>query len=307
MRVLRPLKKPILLAISAITLTFLGMANLYADAGSDQTAILNAIKINTDNILSDVNGLPNYITNMLTYLGDLTAADESPVTSDMVPGFAALVSSTADNLSKQNSKQPELMANMFGYKLTDLTAGSNGVTPILNTVPQVNSVTYGTLLGVPTAAKGTGTPIDYVKNAAGLGIYHDAPSGSWGGGGVNVGKYQGYFNTISAVESYDMYLLSGLWAEADNQYKLTATQTDLLTKITNTDKGGWLQSIASESVGVVLRQILLIESQSYVVLTQMFQVQKQQLAATAMTNTLLIANGQSVESILEGKAQGTMK
>jgi hypothetical protein len=40
-----------------------------------------------------------------------------------------------------------------------------------------------------------------------------------------------------------------------------------------------------------------------VLLTQLLQVQKQQLAATAMTNTLLIVNSQQVEMILLNKAQ----
>ena len=65
-----------------------------------------------------------------------------------------------------------------------------------------------------------------------------------------------------------------------------------------------LSSVIANDLGWVLRQILLFSSQTYVLMDQLLQTQKQMLATLAMTNTLLVANSNYQASILSNKAQG---
>jgi hypothetical protein len=74
--------------------------------------------------------------------------------------------------------------------------------------------------------------------------------------------------------------------------------------VTQAGNATWLKNIAAEEIGIVLREILVFQSQSYVLLTQLVQTQKQLLTATVMSNTLMIQNNRQNEAYLAAKAQG---
>jgi hypothetical protein len=148
---------------------------------------------------------------------------------------------------------------------------------------------------------GSGTPTDsiynYLKNASGAGLTHAIPSSSWNGTAGDQAKYSAYYNTITAVETHNAYVVSQL--ATDNLAGVPANQI-LLTNMAN--GSNLFTQIASEGLGVVLRQILMFESQSFLVLTQMLQTQKQLLATQAMTNTLLMNSAVTSEGLLLRKA-----
>ena len=54
----------------------------------------------------------------------------------------------------------------------------------------------------------------------------------------------------------------------------------------------------------MIRQILLFESQNFVLMSQLVKIEKQQLQAQTMTNALLIATGFTNERLMASAAQG---
>jgi hypothetical protein len=110
-----------------------------------------------------------------------------------------------------------------------------------------------------------------------------------------------YYNTVMAAESFNGYVLANQYAESQTNNGLSQAQLSLVTQASSSD---WIANVASEQMGMVFRQLLMFESQLYVLMTQMLQTQKQLLIAQAMTNALLIATNQMNEGILASKAQG---
>lgn len=134
----------------------------------------------------------------------------------------------------------------------------------------------------------------FVKNASGINIYH-APTPT-GGNPATAKRYNTFYNTVNAIASYNAYVLSEHLADLLNNFKLSHTQAELKTRASDKD---WLDHINTEqSIGVILRQILLFNSQTYVLLADSLETQKQLLAATAMTNALIIANSGFYEQTL---------
>jgi hypothetical protein len=291
------LKKFLVLAGSALTISSLGVSDLRAADSPDYLAIIAA---NTTNILTKVSNIPDYIQNATAYILNWQKSDTSQTTADMQVNFDVIGKATAQNLATQNAQQIQITADMLGINIGDLTTPKDNPA-VLKTLPQVNNLSYATMLSMPPAPKGAASPYNYIKNAAGFSILHETPNAAWSGTPVAKAHYTGFFNTVNAVESYDAYILSGLWAEVQNGNQLTTAQNNLVAQASNST---WVAQIATEELGKVLRQILMFQSQAYVLLTQSLQIQKQQLAATAMTNTLLIANAQQTESLLSNKAQG---
>lgn len=293
------IKKFLVLVGSAITVSFLSVANLRAAESPDYLAIIAS---NTTNILEKVNNLPNYIEGITAYILNWQKSDDSQTTADMQVNFDTIGKAVAQNLSTQNGMQLQVIADVVGLPLSEFSTPKENPT-VLRKIPQINNLSYATLLGLPPIAKGGGTAYDYIKNAAALSIKHDIPLPSWGGSADAQAKYKAYFDVVSSIESYDTYVLSGLLAEAQNGNRLTTAQNNLLTQASSSS---WIAQIATEELGKVLRQILMFQSQTYVLLTQLLQTQKQQLAATTMNNSLLIINAQLVELQLSGRAKGVM-
>jgi hypothetical protein len=245
--------------------------------------------------------------NMGIYINSWLAPDTSSSTSAMQANFDALGSLNAANLTKQNTLWQQITADSLGLtNLSDLTTPTNSPR-VLSMVPStvnINSMSYATVLGTPPVPKGTtADPYQFIQNASGLTLQHVLPSGKMAGPVYARTAYANYYETIIAIESFDAYVLSSMWAENQNGNKTTTLQNTLIPQASNST---WLAQVASEELGKVLRQLLVFQSQSYVVLTQLLQVQKQLLAATAMNNTLLIANNSQNEKLLLGNASGKM-
>jgi hypothetical protein len=176
-------------------------------------------------------------------------------------------------------------------------------------LPYANQMTFTTLLGKPYSdtpekddkGKPVNSAYQYVINASGINIRHDAPSAYWRGDEASRQKYLDYYKTITAVQSFNTYLLSALYADSQNNLQLTHKQEELMNQASSSN---WFVQVASENIGIVLRQILLFNSQTYVLLIKMYDAQKQQLAAQSMANTLLIMGNQFTEKDLYLRATG---
>lgn len=269
---------------------------------ADLSAILAAIKKDTGDILAVVQTLPSKIDTLTTSVTGLvvqwTGPDTSTQTAQLQSSFGTLSNINAEITQIQKAIQPQLASDIII---------SNNIKS--NVIPDANDLLYQSLLGNPyfnpDPRNTTSFTYGYIRNASGLGITHAVPSNSWQGKTTDQTKYRNYFNTIMAVQSYNAYILSQMYAEteAKKSGKLSDMQTSLMNQASNS---GWFALIGSESIGLVLRQILMYNSQVYVLMVQSLQTQKQLVTTQAMTNALLILGNQFTEnSLLEKAAQRT--
>lgn len=266
-------------------------------ARADDSAALAIIAQNTTSILTDVTNIPEYVTTMVQYAMNMTATDTSQSTQTMQSNFATIGAAIAANPASQLALQANFNA--------DLLKGATSAT-----LPFGNDLIYTSLYGMHVFdpdprnnQKNDTQPVNaaynYIKIASGMMLPHAIPQPSWKGSGYDNARYAGYYETVTAAESFNAYVLSQQMLDAQNS-GLTAAQNALITQASSSD---WIATIASEAIGAVLRQILMFTSQNYVLMSQLLQVQKQQLAAQAMTNTLLIVNSQANEGTLLARAQ----
>ena len=268
-------------------------------ARADDSAALAIIAQNTTSILTDVTNIPEYVTTMVQYAMNMTATDTSQSTQTMQSNFATIGAAIATNSASQLALQANFNA--------DLLAGATSAT-----LPFGNDLIYTSLYGMyvfnpdprnnqKNGAQPVNAAYNYIKIASGMKLPHAIPQPSWKGSAYDNARYGGYYATVTAAESFNAYILSQQMLDAQNS-GLTAAQNALITQASSSD---WIATIASEAIGAVLRQLLMFTSQNYVLMSQLLQVQKQQLAAQAMTNTLLIVNSQANEGTLLAKAQSS--
>jgi hypothetical protein len=196
----------------------------------------------------------------------------------------------------------QTMAYVVGQPITAFTQPERSP-DILTLIPTVNSLTYSSLIGAPPIdpSKAAFDPTIYLQAASGAYFNHVAPSSGWTGKPRDYSAYSAYYRTVLAAESFNAYVLSGLVAENQSGNQIQTLQTNLTNQATSS---AWLAQIATEELGKVIRQILLFESQNYVLMTQLLKVEKQQVQAQAMTNSLLIATSFSNERLMASSAQG---
>jgi hypothetical protein len=293
-----------ILTISALQIVYLPC---YADDSTAATPIagpsavadttaegyLQLIAQYTNGTMIAVNNIPAYLTMITTAILAWFNPDTTTTSANLQGAFTNYYTSLT-----QSTTTVPLLA-------TPLVAGIlNGANS--NTLPNANDLTYLTVLGAPfltpdPRAQGGNNPVDpiynYIQNASGGGLSHAMPGSNWNGSPGDQAKYNSFYNTITAVETYNAYILSQL--VTDNLASLSTNQKALTDMA---DGSNFFSQVASETVGVVLRQILMFESQSFIVLTQMLEVQKQLLASQAMTNTMLMNTGTTTEQILLRKA-----
>ncbi len=295
------LKKFLILLGAATTVSLVSTSNLRAQGASEE--YLRQIAQNTNNILQKVNNLPAYLSNLAQMALAFTAADNSNATANTQLNFTKLNNLINKNSTTQLSLQTQLNGELF-----------KNADPIETMVPYANDLTYSTILGSPylkpdprEKASGKNQPpaqdaaINYVKNASGISLFHFMPGIGWKGSAVDQKRYFGYYNTVMAVESFNGYILSNQYADGNQTNTLQQTLINQAS-----DPKNWFAQIASENIGYVLRQLLLYQSQVFVLLTQLVQTQKQMLNAQAMTNAVLIASNTQQEAYLAGKAQGAL-
>lgn len=306
MKIINHLKKIAILlsTILAISIATTSQLNAQETGGG----YLQQIAMNTYGILKQVNNLPNYLNGLGQFIISWMTEDSSKTTATMQASFATLGSTIIQDLEAQNNRQLQLqmLADLLGVPVSSLTAppASPNSAAILKSFPNVNDVAYSSLLGtppLPKAQNAANAPYNFIKNAGGMTLTHTMPGMNWQGDREDIVRYANYYNTVMAVESFNGYVLSNQYAEAKNGNLFNNTQTALITQASNSS---WIAEIATEELGKVLRQILMFESQNYILLSQLIQTQKQALMAQTMTNALIILTQQLSESQLVARAQG---
>ena len=268
---------------------------------SSDTALLQAIATYTNNILTAVTTPENpAILLMLEALFNLIAPDTS--TNPASPTPALQLGFTTVNFTN-SMIEPMFMKTNLASLQNDFFSGAT-----TTTLPNANDLSFGTLIGVPYFAQDPRTsgnnsqnispPYNYLKNASGLNITHIMPGNDWKGTNNDQNKYAEFYDTMSAVQTFNGYALSQLYF--DNMLQLSTQQTQLIQQVS--DPKAWFATVATETMGAVVRQILMFESQSYVLLTQLLQTQKLMLGTLAMNNSLQIAGNISNEGLLIMKA-----
>lgn len=288
--------------------------NLYAQesgttfgstACSDSNSCLNSIVQNTYFALQKVNALPTALRNLSLMALSLNTHDNGQTTSQLQNYFAKYGNSVLTTIDAQMKLQPNLNIDLFANG--DKTQFQPTQSPkILKTIPYLNDLAYSTLLGQPPAPQASGvaqSPYNYIKNIGGVTIQHAVPEMSWSGGGdpSKVTRYVSYYNTTMAIQSFNSYVMSRLYVENQKQNLSDTMQQNLMNQATTST---WFTEIGAEELGKVLRQLLMFQSQSYVLLNQLVRLQKELLSAQIMTNSLLILNNQANEDVLVAKAQG---
>lgn len=272
--------------------------------GGDAVAILAAIKSDTDKILVAVNDLPTAISTLIAYCLNWTDPDKTDQTASLQSGFANLENVVANGQTAKNTIQANLVKDFLAA--SQITMSANGQTSVQYL--GVNDIIFQSLLADP---KNMGLPINvgsvkedsntiayhYVKNASGIMINHIIPKPTWDSSDPGPkGQYTNYYNAVNAVQTFNGYVLSQLYADSLSNNQLTKEQNALMQQAS--DSSNWFAKVASENIGVVLRQILMYNSQEYVLMVQLLQTQRQQLAEQAMSNTLLIIGNKFTESQL---------
>jgi hypothetical protein len=251
--------------------------------------------------------------------GTLTAVTSTtnPVVTAIVTALTNLTS--PDMATNPASPTPNLQSSFTTYasssaasQAAQLTVQQTALTPVVanfttTSVPNANDLAFASLLGTPTpifnpdpraSASSIDSGMNYLAFAAGLLIPHAVPTSTWKGALPYQTAYIRYFGTVTAVETYNAYVLSQLYEDAKNG--VSTAQTTLVNQAS--DPANWFAIITNESIGAVLRQMLMYQSQSYIVLTQILQTQKMILAGTAMSNTTAMLAGMANEQMLVSKA-----
>jgi hypothetical protein len=290
--------------VSAVSI-FFGVTALHADdttgsaGGSDISIYLQEIATYTNGILTAVTSTSNPVVQALVAaLTNLTSADNATDPATPTPNlqnaFTSYVTATAASATALTNLQTNLNQDFLG----------SGVTT--TSVPYANDLTFSTLLGQPfftpdPRANGS-TPVNpgynYLKNLAGAGFTHTIPLSTWKGNLADQIKYGAYYNSVSAIQTFNNYIVAQMYA--DLNAGIPAIQTSLVNQAS--DPKNWFATITNETIGAVLRQTLMYQSQSYIVLTQLLQTEKLLLAAQAANTTMLLLSSTTNESILVRKA-----
>lgn len=245
-------------------------------------------------ILDRVNKLPeyiqtstNYIEQSLIFILNLINPDDTAQTVQLKDSFIDIQSAMIADANTRDSVQQEFLNSFFGPDVAKL-------------LPTVNNLTFQTLydkqLLPPKDADAQKIAAKtYIGYAAGLEMKHIRPSSNWSGTDANQTQYRRYYNTVSSVQTYNAYILSQLYAENQNQHKYSVSVQAMIDMLSGKD---WFEKVASENLGVVLRQILLCNSQMYLLMLRMLDTEKQIVTSQAMNNTLILLGIQSVEDQL---------
>jgi hypothetical protein len=292
-------KLRIVLATLAVTST-LGIQ----EARADQVDVpyLTNIQNYTNSMLTVINQLPAYFSSLPTLVTTMLAADNA--SSDPVPWttywtnqqtwLTTLGSNALNNEANAIALQTSLLTTFFGS--SNISAG---------TPQNMNDLSFSTLLGNPLLSpdprSGANAALNYLTNASGLNLTYPVPSAGWRGSSEAQKAYTQFYNTVTAVQTYNAYALSHLYEDSQTLVNDTALRKQLITQTTNAN---WFSSVIANDLGWVFRQILLYCSQTYVLMDQLVQTQKQMAATLAMTNTLLIANSGFQANTLMTQAKG---
>lgn len=292
-------KKGLILGAALLALSVFAITPLRAQEDGQVVKLLAAIKEDTGNILQIVNTFPAVIQ---TYIAEWYSEDKSTSIPHMLTNFGKLNTAVLNTTTAQMALQNQLLIDFFG---------GNPKT-VASAFPGANDVSASTLLNNlflnpdprnndPTAPQQN--PVyNYIKNASGLNITHVRPALNWRGPAADQARYINYYNAMSAVQTYNAYVMSQFYDAPDSDgATISNLQSNLLAEASD---AAWFKEVESENIGWVLRQLLIFTAQNYALSIQSLQTQKQLLATQVMTNTLLIIGNQFTESNLLTKASG---
>jgi hypothetical protein len=274
-----------------------------AKADSIDEPYLTNIQNYTQAILTVVNELPTYLTALAKLGKSFMAADNSssdPVDwstnwSNQQSWLSTLSTDALTSEASQLALQQSLLTSFFG--------GNN----ISAANPQnMNDLTFSTILGQPLLtpdprSSGGDNALNYITNASGLGMNFVIPGSGWRGNPTALKNYTQFYNTITSVQTHNGYVLSRMYEDSKTLVNDTSLRKQLITQSSNS---AWFTSVISNDLGWVLRQLLLYSSQTFILMDQLVQIQRDMSATLAMTNTLIIANSQMQATQLLQAAQG---
>lgn len=289
--------------------------------------ILTAIKADTGNILAVVNQIPALITNTLNELiefkKDVTrqeSGDNKPMPqiytmrSNMSAlgqlfqdGIATDPNSSNKDIENTNNillkQQKDAFAASQSYGGTVLTADSfiskqKKPAPILEKIPNVDDLSYTTAIGLSSLIDNTTkAPDNYINAVSGANFMHFTPLVD--PTNISQKQYKDYFKLTYSIQSFNNYVIGKYLLRGASVSK---NQSALYGKASS---DSYLVSITSQPIGYVLRDILLFQSQNYVLTSKLVELQRETLMAQVMTNALLIAANRQNESALYDKSQQT--
>lgn len=292
MKYLDQLKKVFVLMVAAICTSIVYIGPSTAQTYSEW--YLQQIANNTYNMLQIMQNSGNLAGFAVSWLQQDTGDDS--VTTKAQQGLATSGWMFTISQALIKAQQRQIVADIMDRPLGDFE-GKNPI--ILADVPNVNEISFSSLVGAPPVAN---KPVDlygYVKNAAAVNSLRPVPDSSWEGDDDSKERYKNYYDTVTSIESFDAYVISQL--ATDSLLKVDENRNQLLAFATSSD---FFSKIATEELGRVLRQILLFTSQTFVVNAELQKNLKEMVAAQAMTNTMLIKLNELNEFNLAKNAKG---
>lgn len=292
MKYLDQLKKVFVLMVAAICTSIVYIGPSTAQTYSEW--YLQQIANNTYNMLQIMQNSGNLAGFAVSWLQQDTGDDSVTTKAQQGLAMSGWMFTISQALIK--AQQRQIVADIMDRPLADFE-GKNPI--ILADVPNVNEISFSSLVGAPPVAN---KPVDlygYVKNAAAVNSLRPVPDSSWEGDDDSKERYKNYYDTVTSIESFDAYVISQL--ATDSLLKVDENRNQLLAFATSSD---FFSKIATEELGRVLRQILLFTSQTFVVNAELQKNLKEMVAAQAMTNTMLIKLNELNEFNLAKNAKG---
>lgn len=260
-------------------------------AESAGEAYLRQILAYTWAIFAKINQTPAYIGSLTEFAKSWLTNDDTDSTANNQGLFHTLGTppKNADPVAQMQKLTSEYIlsgGNSIPVDANDYTFGSFINKPLQNPDPRKSG-------RLALAQKTNIDPLyNYIKTASGGNLLLNQPMLTPSGNAQQEAQYKRLYQTITAVQSYNNYMLTNLSYE----FPRWETIQKLVTQATDSN---WLADVAAEPLGQVFRQILMYESQNYVLMTRLLQTQQQAAVAQAMTNTLLMLMNQNTQQLLQ--------
>jgi len=259
----------------------------FGGGGGGGAGILNAIKSDTGQILVGIQNLPTYLN---IYLAPLLLYANSWLSKDDQPnGLLATYQAAVATKNKEEMQNFRMQDNaVYEFTKTFLMNGSieasNATLPDnANRLSSTILIGKGQKIDPNSDQKSRPEELvkDYVRNLTGANYAFSQPPQT--PSGKTPPNYTFFYHSIAAIQSFGNRILSKLLVVPD---KNGQSQREFL--MNQASSSSWFKNIGEEDLGLVLRHILMYDSQIYVQLMKLEKLQQDHVAAQAMTNTLLI-------------------
>lgn len=285
-----------------------------APSGSITEQLLYCIRQHTNDILFELDAIPAYISSWLT----TTEVNNPQTYNSFIPQLTTDFQTLTQNFTDMNTARDGVQPTIVSYFFVDPTDPKH-TTPISpGQLPAAPDANFQNLLGFPIKGFNPDPRIafnkahnlpppdplqNYFNNISSINILHPLPNPTWQGTYDRIQRYNQYYFAMSAAQTYNAYVLSNLYSYFKTNSALTNTQKDLIKQATDPN---WFVQIGADPLGLVLRHLLVFDSQIYVLLTRLLDTQRQALMTQAVTNTILIASALGNEDTLIKQANNTI-